>query len=281
MPQDPFALADVAAAQLAERTGIERHDVAVVLGSGWRSVADLLGPGIDVAMADLPSFPVPSAMGHGGSIRSVRVGTLQVAMLLGRVHLYEGHDPATVVHGLRTIAAAGATTAVLTNAAGFLRTEWSVGQCVLISDHINLTGRSPLTGPNPPTPHAGRFVDLTDAYSVRLRALARTVDPTLPDGVYLGLHGPHFETPAEIRMAKTMGADLVGMSTVLETIAARHLSMEVLGLSLATNLAAGLSPTPLSGQEVLNAAEAAAPRIGRLLGDLLGALGALGGPAHA
>ena len=199
---------------------------------------------------------------------------MRVAMLLGRVHLYEGHDPHAVVHGLRTVAAAGATIAVLTNGAGFLRREWSVGQCVLICDHLNLTGRSPLTGQNPPTPYAGRFVDLTDAYSPRLRALARTVDPTLADGVYLGLHGPHFETPAEIRMGATLGADLVGMSTVLETIAARHLRMEVLGLSLATNLAAGLSPTPLNAQEVLDAGAAAGPRIGQLLADILAAIAA-------
>ena len=271
---EPFALAQQSARELAERTGVARHDVAVVLGSGWSSVADVLGDGIDVAMADLTGFPVPSAMGHGGVIRSVQVGSMRVAMLLGRVHLYEGIDPHAVVHGLRTVAAAGAKTAVLTNGAGFLRREWSVGQCVLISDHLNMTGRSPLTGPNPPAPYAGRFVDLTDAYTPRLRSLARTVDPTLVEGVYLGLHGPHFETPAEIRMGATLGADLVGMSTVLEPIAARHLGMEVLGLSLATNLAAGLSPTPLSAQEVLDAGAAAGPRIGRLLADLLAAMAA-------
>lgn len=269
---DPFALAERAATQLRERTGVDRHDVVVVLGSGWRETADALGDGPEVSMADLDGFPVPSAMGHGGSIRSVRVGERTVAVMLGRVHLYEGHDPATVVHGVRTARAAGASIAILTNGAGFLRREWSVGQAVLVSDHLNLTGRSPLTGANPPVPYFGRFVDLTDAYTPRLRALARTVDPSLVEGVYLGLHGPHFETPAEIRMAATMGADLVGMSTVLETIAARHLGMEVLGLSLATNLAAGISATPLSAEEVIAAGAAAAGRIGDLLRRVVRAL---------
>ena len=262
---EPFELAQLAAAQLRAATGVERHDVVVVLGSGWREAADAFGPCADVAMADLAGFPEPTAMGHGGIIRSVRFGNRNALVMLGRVHLYEGHDPATVVHGVRVASAAGASVAVLTNGSGFLRRDWQVGQLVLIADHLNFTGRSPLTGNNPPAPHAGRFVDLTDAYSPRLRALARSIDPSLAEGVYLGLHGPHFETPAEIRMAATLGADLVGMSTVLETIAARHLGMEVLGLTLATNLAAGISPTPLSAQEVIDAGSAAAGRIGTLL----------------
>ena len=272
MHTEPFALAQEAGAQLRSRTGVDCHDVVVVLGSGWRDTADVLGNTEDVPMSDLPGFPVPSAMGHGGSIRSVEVGSKRVLVMLGRVHLYEGHDPATVVHGVRVAHAAGAQVAILTNGAGFLRRDWEVGQAVLIADHINLTGRSPLTGSNPPAPYAGRFVDLTDAYSPRLRTIARTVDPALVEGVYLGLHGPHFETPAEIRMGATVGADLVGMSTVLETIAARHLGMEVLGLSLATNLAAGLSDAPLSAEEVIAAGAAAAGRIGTLLAAVVRAL---------
>ena len=154
---------------------------------------------------------------------------------------------------------------MLTNGAGSLQRDWPIGQPVLISDHINLTGRSPLTGPNPPAPFGSRFVDLTDLYSARLRAVARTVDPELPDGVYVGFHGPHFETPAEIRMAGVVGADLVGMSTVLEAIAARHVGLEVLGISLATNLAAGISPVPLDASDVIAAGDAAAGRLGVLL----------------
>ncbi len=271
-PTESFASAERAAAQIRERTGVAAHDVVVVLGSGWLTAADSLGAGVDIEMASLHGFPVPSAMGHGGTVRSVRVGNHNVLAMLGRVHLYEGHAPATVAHVVRVAHASGARVAILTNGAGFLRREWDVGQVVLISDHINLTGQSPLTGPNPPPPYAGRFVDLTDAYAPRLRALARTVDPTLPDGVYLGLGGPHFETPAEIRMAAVLGADLVGMSTVLETIAARHLGMEVLGVSLATNLAAGISSTPLSAEEVIAAGGAAAPRIGALLAAIVRAL---------
>jgi purine-nucleoside phosphorylase len=262
---------------LRAHTGFATYDTVVVLGSGWRDAADRLSDGAEhigpeVTMSDLPGFPKPSAMGHGATMRSIKRAGKNVLVMLGRVHLYEGHDPHVVVHGIRTAAAAGARVALLTNGAGCLRREWPVGQAVLISDHLNLTGRSPLTGVNPPKPHAGRFVDLTDAYAMRLRKLALTVDPTLVEGVYLGLHGPHFETPAEIRMGATMGADLVGMSTVLETIAARHLGMEVLGLSLATNLAAGISEHPLSGEEVMEAGAAAAPRIGALLARLVDAI---------
>jgi purine-nucleoside phosphorylase len=274
---NPYALAEQAATELRLRTGVDHYQSVVVLGSGWREAADRLHDGADeigpeVTMSDLPGFPAPSAMGHGATMRTIRRGSQHILVLLGRVHLYEGHDPAIVVHGIRTAAAAGARIALLTNGAGCLRREWNVGQPVLISDHINLTGRSPLTGNNPPSPHAGRFVDLTNAYSPRLRSVARTVDASLVEGVYLGLHGPHFETPAEIRMGATMGADLVGMSTVLETIAARHLGMEVLGLSLATNLAAGISDKPLSGEEVMEAGAAAAPRIGALLTRIVDAL---------
>jgi purine-nucleoside phosphorylase len=266
---EPFALADLAAAELARITGAAKHDVVVILGSGWRDAANELGAGIEFPMTDLPGFPEPSAQGHGGTIRSVSVGGQRVLLMLGRVHLYEGHAPATVVHPIRVAAAAGATIAVLTNGAGSLRADWPVGQAVLVSDHLNFSGHSPMAGPNPPAPHVSRFVPLTDAYSPRLRVLAKTVDPTLPEGVYVGLHGPHFETPAEIAAFGRMGADLVGMSTVLETIAARHVGLEVLCLSLNTNLAAGISDSIPNADDVIEAGRLNSSRMGALLRTII------------
>jgi len=258
--RSPDAIA--AAAAIAERTGIDRHDVAVVLGSGWRPAADLIGSAShELAMAELPGFLAPTVVGHGGTIRSIPLGERRVLVLLGRTHLYEGHGPTPVAHGVRTAAAAGCGTVVLTNAAGGIRDGMQVGDPVLIADHLNLTGTSSLVG--------ARFTDLTDLYSSRLRALAREIDPSLSEGVYAGLPGPHFETPAEIRMLRGLGADLVGMSTVLEAIAARAEGVEVFGLSLVTNLAAGLSGQPLDHHEVLAAGRAAAERMGTLLRDLV------------
>ncbi|HWM05367.1 MAG TPA: purine-nucleoside phosphorylase [Actinophytocola sp.] len=255
-------MAEEAAAALAERTGVDKHDVAVVLGSGWRPAADEIGTATaELPMADLPGFAAPTVAGHGGTIRSLRVGDRRVLILLGRTHFYEGRGVGAVVHGVRTIAAAGCRTVVLTNAAGCLRDGIPVGSPVLISDHLNLTATSPLVGAN--------FVDLTDLYSPRLRAVAREIDPSLVEGVYAGLVGPHFETPAEIRMLRTLGADLVGMSTVLEAIAARAAGVEVFGLSLVTNLAAGVTGEPLNHEEVLEAGRAAAGRMGGLLQALV------------
>lgn len=245
------------------------HDLIAVLGSGWADATTILGDGPEMSVADIPGFMAPSALGHGGTIKSIRIGSSRVLLLTGRTHLYEGHGVAPVVHGIRTAFAAGCRTVVLTNGAGCLRTDWKIGEPVMIKDHINLTGHSPLTGSNPPKPYAGRFVDLTDAYSPRLRKITRSVQPTINEAVYLGFHGPHFETPAEIRAAQGWGAEMVGMSTVLETIAARHLGMEVLALSLATNLAAGINPHPLSGEEVIAVGKAAATRVGELLRDVL------------
>jgi purine-nucleoside phosphorylase len=251
-----------AAAAIAAATGVDAHDVAVVLGSGWRPAADVIGePAHEIVMADLPGFVPPAVAGHGGTIRSVPVAGHRALVLLGRTHLYEGHGVDPVAHGVRTAAAAGCRTVVLTNAAGGIREGMRVGEPVLISDHLNLTGRSSLHGP--------RFTDLTDLYSARLRALAREIDPTLSEGVYAGLPGPHFETPAEIRMLRRLGADLVGMSTVLEAIAARAEGVEVFGLSLVTNLAAGMTGEPLDHHEVLAAGAAAAGRMGELLRDLI------------
>lgn len=256
---------ELAASVLAERTGVDQHDIAVVLGSGWAPAADSLGEVCaDIPVADLPGFARPTAGGHQGRALSVRSGDRRVLVLVGRVHPYEGHDLDRVVHGVRTACAAGANVLVLTNAAGGLRPEYRVGQPVLIADHLNLTARSPLVG--------AEFVSLVDAYSPRLRALARRIDPSLSEGVYAGVTGPHYETPAEIRMLQTLGADLVGMSTVHETIAARAAGAEVLGVSLVTNLGAGMTGQPLCHAEVLAAGRESARRMGELLAAVVAEL---------
>ncbi|GAA2964314.1 purine-nucleoside phosphorylase [Actinokineospora diospyrosa] len=259
---DPRRFADEAAKALAERTGAPTHDLALVLGSGWRPAVEQLGaPEAEVPMAELPGFLAPTVQGHGGTIRSIVVGDKRVLVLLGRTHVYEGHGVARAVHGVRTAAAAGVKAVVLTNAAGCLMEGVQVGQPVVISDHLNLTARSPLVG--------AEFVDLTDLYSPRLRAIAKQIDPTLREAVYAGLPGPHFETPAEIHMLRVLGAGLVGMSTVLEAIALRAAGVEVFGLSLVTNLAAGITGEPLDHIEVLEAGRKAAEGMGGLLRELV------------
>ena len=264
-PVPPDRLAARAAAVLAGATGLERHDVAVVLGSGWAPAAHAIGElRVEVPFADLPGFLPAVVPGQLGVVRSIRCGGGNVLCFLGRVHAYEGHSLDRVVHGVRTSAAAGCRTIVLTNASGGLRQGLQAGQAVLISDHLNLTGRSPLFGP--------RFVDLTDVYSPRLRRAAMAVDPSLEEGVYAAVPGPNYETPAEVRMLRGLGADLVGMSTVHEAIAARAEDLEVLGLSLVTNLAAGLSGQKVSHQEVVAAGAAASERMGSLLAQVLGSL---------
>jgi purine-nucleoside phosphorylase len=270
-PTDPFDSAAAAAAAFAKASGVERHDVAVVLGSGWQPAADRMGEVVaEVPSSDLPGFPPSTVAGHAGGVRSIRTpGGRQVLAFLGRVHGYEGNAPRAVVHSVRTAHAAGCHVVVLTNAAGGIREDLSVGQAVLVADHLNLTGQSPMAGALPPEGLPARFVDLTDAYAVRLRALAREVDPQLAEGVYAGLPGPHYETPAEIRMLRTLGADLVGMSTVWEAIAARHLGLEVLALSLVTNLAAGSSRAALDHEDVLEAGLRAADRMAVLLAQVV------------
>jgi len=266
LEQSPYDLAARAAERLAELTGVERHDVALVLGSGWLPAVDALGEATaEIGTTDLPGFSAAAVAGHSGRIRSVRAGDKQLLVFLSRTHYYEGKGVAAVVHGVRTAARAGCRTIVLTNGCGGLKETWTPGTPVLISDHINLTGRSPIVGAN--------FVDLTDLYSSRLRALCREVDPTLDEGVYVQFPGPHYETPAEVRMAGIMGGSLVGMSTTLEAIAAREAGMEVLGISLVTNLAAGISDQPLDHAEVLEAGRAAASRMGELLGRIVPRLG--------
>jgi purine-nucleoside phosphorylase len=302
---DPYAAAAASAAALAAATEVDRHDVAVVLGSGWAAAADAIGPpAAEVPLSTLSGFPPTTVPGHVASVRSVPLGPWQAGgmppgasgdmarrdspaanagralVFLGRVHLYEGHPPATVVHAVRMAVAAGCRVVVLTNAAGGIHADYQVGQPVLVRDHLNLTGRSPLSGSAPPKPHASRFVDLTGLYSPRLRALARDAEPSLTEGVYAGLPGPHYETPAEVLMLRSLGADLVGMSTVLEAIAARHLGAEVLAVSLVTNPAAGLSHGGLDHQEVVAAGLASAQRMGSLLARVLPACLAAPGPAE-
>ncbi len=223
-----------AAEALRTQTGVENHDVALVLGSGWLPAVDALGEvTAEISTTDLPGFAPPAVEGHAGKIRSVRAGDRNLLVFLGRTHFYEGLGVRAVVHGVRTAAAAGCRTIVLTNGCGGLRPEWAPGTPVLISDHVNMTATSPIEGAN--------FVDLTDLYSSRLRALCREVEPDLDEGVYVQLPGPHYETPAEITMVRTIGGDLVGMSTTLEAIAAREAGMEILGISLVTNAAAGMT----------------------------------------
>lgn len=262
----PYELAQTSAAAIAARTGVPQHQIAVILGSGWAPAADAFGETkLELAYSDIPGFNTTSVFGHAGTLRSVDIGNGKRALVfLGRTHYYEGHGVAPVVHNVRTAAAAGATSVILTNAAGGLDPSWTPGTAVLISDHINLTATSPIVG--------AKFVDLTNAYSPRLRALCHQIDPTLPEGVYAGFPGPHYETPAEIQYIRTIGAHLAGMSTVLETIAAREAGMEVLGVSLVTNLAAGMSGKPLSHDEVLAAGRAAAERMGNLLAQVLKAI---------
>ena len=261
---DPFAVAEAAAAVIRERTGVERHDVALVLGSGWGQTGDLIGETLaTIENPDVPGFGKAAVAGHSGVMRSVAIGdTGRRALVYGtRTHYYEGRGVRAVVHGIRTAAALGCRTVVITNGCGGLREEWKAGTPVLISDHINLTDASPIEG--------AHFVDLTDLYSPRLRAVAKEVDPSLDEGVYVQFPGPHYETPAEIAMVRTIGADLVGMSTALEAIAAREAGMEVLGISLVTNLAAGIGTEPLNHEEVLEAGRSAATRMGDLLGRLV------------
>lgn len=258
----PFEAAAADAVTLGGLTGRERHDVAFVLGSGWGPAADRLGETLaEIPMTDLAGFPPPSVAGHAGTVRSVDLGSgLCGLVLLGRAHLYEGHPVEKVVHGVRTAVAAGCRLVLLTNAAGGVDPDLVVGGPVLVSDHLNLTGRSPLVGPE--------FVDISDLYSARVRALAKELDPSLPEAVYAAFHGPMYETPAEIRMARTMGAGLVGMSTALEAIAAKHLGAEVAAISLVTNPAAGVVAAPIDHADVLATGRAAASGLGDLLASL-------------
>ncbi len=266
MSEDPKTLARTAAEYVAKALSVPNIDIALVLGSGWSSGADELGELIgELELGDVPGFSKPVVSGHGGRLLAVRTASGKVAAVFtGRTHYYEGRGADPVVHGVRTAAAWGASTLVLTNGCGGLNPEWVPGTPVLIRDHINLTGDTPL--------HGATFIDLSEAYSRRLRDLAHTVDPGLPEGVYVQFRGPQYETPAEVRMAGILGGDLVGMSTTLETIAAREAGLEVLGISLVTNAAAGMSDTTLNHVEVLEAGRQAGPRLAALLAGIVATL---------
>jgi purine-nucleoside phosphorylase len=260
MGADPYELAAMAAAAIADRTGVARHDVLVVLGSGWAGAAEAFGPPVaSVPVGELPGFVPPVADGHVGVLSSHRVGDAAVLVICGRTHLYEGHGPSAVAHPVRTAAAAGCRVGVLTNAGGSLRADWQPGTGVRIRDHLNLTGVSPLTG--------ARFVDLTHCWSPRLGALARAAEPSLVEGVYALMPGPHYETPAEAAMLRTLGADIVGMSTVLEAIAAREAGMELLGLSVVAAVEA--TGAPLDPAGVVRVAAGAAARLGGVIAAMV------------
>lgn len=263
---DPFAVAEQAASDIARLTRVERHDIALTLGSGWSKAAELIGETtVEVPATEVTGFGRSAVAGHVGTLRSILTPRGKRVLVIGsRTHFYEGHGVRRVVHSVRAAAATGAKIMVLTNGAGGIKTTWRPGTPVLISDHINLTAASPLEG--------ATFVDLTDLYSIRLRDLARAIDPSLDEGVYCQFRGPQYETPAEVRMAKTIGGHIVGMSTALEAIAARESGMEVLGMSLITNMAAGIQTTPLSHQEVMEAGRQAEPVISKLLAGIVGAL---------
>lgn len=259
---DPIATAELAAADIARRTGIAQHDIALVMGSGWVSAVDALGkPAHEFDAHDVPGFLPPAVEGHSGKIRSYAIqgehGIINALVFLGRTHLYEGKGIEPVVHSARTAVKAGCKILILTNACGGINKEYRVGQPVLIRDHISLTATSPLIG--------AQFVDLTDLYSKRIRAIVKAEDASLQEGVYVHWRGPTYETPAEILMMRAMGADLVGMSTVPEAIAAHALGAEVLGISLVTNAAAGVTGEKLNHEEVIAAGKAAADRMGALL----------------
>lgn len=260
---DPDGVAEKAARAIRGRLGISGADIGLVLGSGWSAGADQLGDPIgEIPLHQLPGFSAPVVAGHGGALKAVRTATGRTAIVLtGRTHLYEGRGVETVVHGVRTLALLGAGTMVLTNGCGGLRRDWAPGTVVAIRDHINLTGATPLRG--------ATFIDMSTTWTPRLLDLVRSTDPAIPTGVYAQFRGPQYETPAEVRMAGVVGADLVGMSTALEAIAAREAGMDLLGLSLVTNLAAGISSEPLDHREVIAAGRAAAPRLADLLGRLI------------
>ena len=259
---DPLQAAVIAASEIASRTGITSHDVALVMGSGWVGAVDALGtPSYECNAEEITGFFPPAVEGHSGKIRSYEIKdgdrTIRALVFLGRTHLYEGKGMEPVVHGVRTAVKAGCKVIILTNACGGINTTYRVGQPVLIRDHISLTAQSPLVG--------ATFVDLTDLYSKRIRGIMKSADSSLQEGVYVHWRGPTYETPAEIHMMRTLGADLVGMSTVPEAIAAHALGAEVLGISLVTNAAAGVTGEKLNHEEVIAAGKAAASSMGELL----------------
>lgn len=261
---NPFVIAKEAANEIAHITGVSKYDIAVTLGSGWGATADLLGEVTHtIPASDIIGFNASKVAGHTGTLKSVLTPSGRHILVIGaRTHYYEGHGVRSVVHGVRTASALGCKTMVLTNGAGSIPTAWTPGTVVLINDHINLTAASPLEG--------ATFVDLTDLYTPRLREIAHTVDPTLPEGVYCQLSGPHYETPAEIRMLKTIGGDIAGMSTALEAIAAREAGIDILAMTLITNHAAGtITNQALNHAEVLQTGKENETRLATLLSEII------------
>jgi len=266
-------------AVIAQRAPGRQPRVAVILGSGWKGVAERVGEAIDIAYADLPGFPAAGVTGHGGTLRLGRLGGCEVVLMTGREHVYEHGRADAMTVAVRTLARMGVTTLVVTNAAGSLDPAIPPGALMLITDHLNMAQRSPLVGEG----GVERFVDMRDAYAPALRAIARgaarRIGLSLHEGVYAWMLGPQFETPAEIRMLQLLGAQAVGMSTVPEVILARRAGMSVLGLSMITNLAAGLDTLPLSHEQTLAVARQTAADAARVLEALVPSIDAQGGSA--
>ena len=268
--ENAFELAKQAGGDLLRRCGVDHFDLAIVLGSGWNEAAKSLGePTASVLTRELRGFVAPTVPGHDGVISALRIGDRNVALISGRVHLYEGNSATAVAHPIRTAIFAGASKVLLTNAAGSIDHNIAPGAVVAIRDHLNLTSTSPLEGDASTEEYGSRFVDLTHLYDVGARARIHAAFPEMTEGIYAGLRGPHYETPAEIVMLRTMGASLVGMSTVLEAIAARHLGAQVSALSLVTNFAAGVSQAPLHHLDVLAAGRDAQAQLATVLATLV------------
>jgi inosine/guanosine/xanthosine phosphorylase family protein len=274
-PAGQPALLDALEEAVRERTDL-RPLVGIVLGSGLGGLADELGDAVAIPFAQLPGWPAATAPGHVGRLLLGRLAGTPVVMLQGRFHMYEGNDPGLVVQPVLLFHRLGAELVVLTNAAGGVNPAFGPGTLMAISDHLNLTGRSPLFGPNADSMGV-RFQDLTNAWDAdlraRLHAAARAEDVVLEEGIYAGLAGPQYETPAEVRMLRLLGADSVGMSTVLECIAARWVGLKVCGVSLVTNAGAGYSGEPLTHDEVMTAGAEAGPRLARVVRRFVGELG--------
>ncbi len=270
-----FEKADEAAAALRKQIP-EVPRIAIVLGTGLGSFADRIERPVVIPYDTIPHFPRPTVEGHSGRLVAGTLAGIPVAVMQGRVHAYEGYTPEEVTLPTRVLGRLGITTLVVTNAAGGIRLDLKQGQLVLISDHINLTGRNPLVGPNDER-FGQRFFDMTHPYAENLRhlahAAAKQTGIDLSEGVYLGVSGPSFETPAEIRAFRTWGADLVGMSTVHEVIVGRHMGIEVLGISCVTNMAAGVLDQPLNHGEVMETGARAQAGLTNLLSTLLPSLG--------
>ncbi len=273
---DTFSRAEYAAAFLLEQSSL-RPKIGVVLGSGLGGFADELGEAVRVPYSQIPSFPRSTAIGHAGQMVIGKAGDVPVAVMQGRVHLYEGYSAEQVAFPVRVLGGMGVQALIITNAAGGINTEYTRGALVVISDHINLQGQNPLVGLNDER-FGPRFPDMTQAYWKPYREMAvqaaRKLGKTVHEGVYAGLLGPSYETPAEIRYLRAIGADLVGMSTIPEAITARHMGMKVLGISCVTNMAAGILDQPLNHQEVLDTAE-------RVKGDFVGLLRAVLGEMNS